>query len=280
MTCCCNTDEHGGWQPCPRSTLNKSHQWYGFINRAQCSRERRHQRCGAPPWLLLLCISTPLDEDSFCRETFHCKTKLILSEREQGSRGSSELSRMSPVFCGSSTCLLFAWESCRVPHCCSHPHGLGLGCVFGWLLVSAQPTPHASHLVHRTSTRRTIDYWRRAKVCCTDLRHFIFAFWFLFISSFSCGWLGSLYSAAVVLNADDSVAFILGAVHAGCGCLTFRRENEWRLWFYGWEIIMLYLLTLIWVRDVDIHPILCVYSSSTKQVSKGAAVHVIDSFVF
>lgn len=99
------------------------------------------EACGAPPWLLLLCTSTPLAKDSFCRETFHCETKLILSEREQGSQGLSELRRMSPLCCGSSSCLLFAWKSSRVPHCCSGPQGLGLCCVFGWLLLSIMPIP-------------------------------------------------------------------------------------------------------------------------------------------
>lgn len=53
---------NGGWQPCPRSTLNKSHQWYGFINRLTQQEEvppKRHVEhphgscCSASPLPLL-----------------------------------------------------------------------------------------------------------------------------------------------------------------------------------------------------------------------------------
>lgn len=71
-----------------------------------------------------------------------------------------------------------------------------------------------------------IDEGGRAEVFSTDLRCFILALCFLFILSFSCGCLVSLYSAGVVPNADDNVTFIVRTVHSGCKHLTFLEGKQ------------------------------------------------------
>lgn len=121
-----------------------------------------------------------------------------------------QFSRMSPHCCKQGW--LFSERAARLPAARTRS---GL-CQWPWTVAVACTT----------CTGRTIDEGGRAKVCSTDLKHFILAFCFLFISSFSCGCLVSLYSAVMVLNADDNVAFMLGAVHSGCKYLTFWREKR------------------------------------------------------